>query len=161
MVNEVGGLYAKLSWQGAADSYLVAYGKDGVYNQTITTTENNIRLEGLQLNTDYVWKIKAICGEHETDYVIGQPFRTLGTGVGENNTVDAVVSPNPTNGKVTIEAENLKHITISNLLGQTIFDGNDSGNVFEYDFSKHKTGIYLIRVETSSGVAVKKISVTR
>ena len=161
MVNEVGGLYARLSWQGAADCYVIAYGKDGVYNQTITTTENNIRLEGLQLNTDYVWKIMAICGEHETDYVIGQPFKTQGTSVAENDAINVVVYPNPTNGKVTIEAEDLKHITISNLLGQTIFDGNAIGNIFEYDFSKHKTGIYLIRIETANGMAVKKVSVVR
>ena len=161
MVNEVGGTYVKLSWQGAADSFVVAYGKDGVYNQTITTTENNIRLEGMQLNTDYVWKIKAICGEHETDYVIGQPFRTLGTGVGENNTMDAVVLPNPTNGKVTIEAENLKHITISNILGQVIYDGKASANEFAYDFSGYEAGVYLIRIETTSGVATKRVVVTR
>lgn len=60
-----------------------------------------------------------------------------------------------------IEGEDIRHITISNLLGQTIFDGNASGNAFEYDFSKHKTGIYLVRIETASGVAVKKVSVTR
>lgn len=84
-----------------------------------------------------------------------------GTSVEENDNVPVSVYPNPTKGNVTIEAEDLEHITISNLLGQTIFDGNASGNAFEYDFSKHKTGIYLIRVETSSGVAVKKVSVTR
>lgn len=160
MVNEVGGTSVKLSWQSVAGSYVVAYGKDGVYNQTITTTENNIRLEGLQLNTDYVWKIKAICGEYETDYVIGQPFRTLGTGVGENNMLVSI-SPNPTTDKVAIEAEKLRHITISNMLGQIIYSDKAEGNAFEYDFSNHNAGIYLIRIETESGVAVKKVLVER
>lgn len=86
---------------------------------------------------------------------------TAGTSVNENNDVPISVYPNPTYSQIKIEAENLKHITISNLLGQTVFDGNASGNEFEYDFSKHKAGIYLIRIETASGVVVKKVSVTR
>lgn len=86
-----------------------------------------------------------------------------GTGVEEHDATPNYISlyPNPANDKVTIEGEDIRHITISNLLGQTIFDGKASGNAFEYDFSKHKTGIYLIRIETASGVAVKKVSVTR
>ena len=84
-----------------------------------------------------------------------------GTSVNENNDIPVSVYPNPTNGQVKIEAENMKHITISNMLGQTIYDGNASGNAFEYDFSKHEAGIYLIRIETAHGVAVKKASVTR
>lgn len=161
MVNEVGGLYARLSWQGAADSYVVAYGKDGVYNQTITTSENNLRLEGLQLNTDYVWKVKAVCGDYETEYVIGQAFKTQGNDVDENGSMDVAVYPNPTNGNITIEAEDLKYIIISNMLGQIINEGSASGNMFEYDFGKHGAGLYLIRIETADGVALKKVSVAR
>lgn len=81
--------------------------------------------------------------------------------VGESNNVMASFYPNPTNGQVKIEAENLKHITINNILGQTIYEGNASGNEFSYDFSKHETGIYLIRIETANGAAVKKVFVTR
>lgn len=69
--------------------------------------------------------------------------------------------PNPTNGQVKIEAEGIKHITISTMLGQVIYEGKASDNAFEYDFSKHGVGLYLIRIETSSGLAVRKISVVR
>ena len=86
---------------------------------------------------------------------------TYNSGINEQDGIIVSTFPNPANGAITIEAEDIRHITISNLLGQTIFDGNAGGDVFEYDFSKHKAGIYLIRVETSSGVAVKKVSVTR
>ena len=71
------------------------------------------------------------------------------------------VYPNPTNGQILIEAEGIKHIIISNMLGQTIYEGNASGDEFNYDFSEHEMGIYLIRIETASGVVVKKVSVTR
>lgn len=83
------------------------------------------------------------------------------TSLSENSNNDIAAFPSPTNSLVTIDAEKLKHITISNLLGQTIFESIVSGNTFEYDFSNHKAGIYLIRIETESGVVTKKVSVER
>ncbi len=94
------------------------------------------------------------------DVIITATFGPV-TAIGENNEALALVYPNPTNGQVKIEAENIKNITINNMLGQTIYECNASGNAFGYDFSKHKAGIYLIRIETANGVAVKKVSVTR
>ena len=87
-------------------------------------------------------------------------FKTSGASVGENNNVAVSVYPNPTNGQVRIEAEALNHITISNTLGQIIYEGLAIGNTFEYDFSKYGTGLYLIRIETAKGTVVKKVSVT-
>ena len=84
-----------------------------------------------------------------------------GTSVGENGSVPASVYPNPTNGQIKIEAESLKYITISNMLGQTIYEGKAYGDRFEYDFGKHGAGIYLVRIETGEGVATKRVVVTR
>lgn len=95
------------------------------------------------------------------EVVVMATFKNSGTSVGENNSVEVAVYPNPTNGLVKIESENIKHITISNMLGQVVFDGHVDGDAFEYDFSGQKTGIYLVRIETACGVAVKKVSVTR
>lgn len=71
------------------------------------------------------------------------------------------VYPNPTNGQIKIEVEDLKHITISNILGQTIYEGNANGDTFEYNFGKHDSGLYLIKIETANGMVAKKISVVR
>ena len=76
-------------------------------------------------------------------------------------TIEANVYPNPTNGHIIIEAENIKLIRISNMLGQVIYEGKASGNEFEYDFGKHSPGLYLIRIEAASGMAIKKVSVTQ
>lgn len=85
------------------------------------------------------------------------------TGIEEDNAVMDYISlyPNPTNGHVTIEAEDLKHVTISNLLGQVVYEGKVEGDAFEYDFSGHGEGFYLIRIETTNGVITKKVSLTR
>ncbi len=95
------------------------------------------------------------------EVVVMATFKNSGTSVGENNSVEVAVYPNPTNGLVKIEAESIKHVSISNMLGQVVFDGKVGGDAFEYDFSGQKAGIYLVRIETASGVAVKKVSVTR
>lgn len=88
-------------------------------------------------------------------------LKVSGTNVNEPAESKYKIYPNPTSGQVKIEVEDLKHITISNLLGQVVYEGKACGNTFEYDFGKHGEGLYLIRIETESGVAVKKVSVAR
>lgn len=83
------------------------------------------------------------------------------TSINENEPLLASVYPNPTDGRMTIKAEDLKHITISNMLGQVIYEGNASGNEFVYDFDQHGEGVYLVRIETSSGVVTKRVVVTQ
>ena len=73
--------------------------------------------------------------------------------------LSANVYPNPTSGQVRIEAEGLRHVTISNMLGQTVYEGNACGNAFEYDLGRHGVGLYLVRIETANGMAVKKVTV--
>lgn len=93
--------------------------------------------------------------------VVMATFAT-GTSVGEiNNKISAVVYPNPTNGNVKIEASDLRHVSIFNALGQQVYDGSADGDVFEYDFTKHEAGIYLVRIETAKGVTTKRVAVTK
>lgn len=83
------------------------------------------------------------------------------TGLEEADENIISIYPNPSTSKLKIEAEDIKHITISNILGQTVFEGNANGDAFEYDFGKHDSGLYLIKIETANGMATKKISVVR
>ena len=88
---------------------------------------------------------------------------TANTSVNENiaDIIPTSVYPNPTASFVKIEAENIKHITISNMFGQIIYDGNASGNEFAFDFSGYEAGVNLIRIETINGVGTKRVVVTR
>ena len=74
------------------------------------------------------------------------------TAVSEANGVGTVVYPNPTYGKVRIEAEGIQSIGIFNLLGEKVFDCSANGDVFEYDFGHQEAGIYFIQVVTTKGV---------
>lgn len=82
-------------------------------------------------------------------------------GITEDNGSTTSIYPNPTDGQVKIEAEGIEHITISNELGQIIYEGKANGNTFEYDFSRHEAGTYLIKIETEDGITTKRVFVTR
>lgn len=71
----------------------------------------------------------------------------------------ATVYPNPTNGALKIEAENMEAISIYNMLGKKLFEASASVNSFEYDFSPHETGVYVVRIQTKKGIVTKQIIV--
>ena len=87
---------------------------------------------------------------------------TVNTSVNENiaDFILSSVYPNPTTGFVKIEAENIRHITVSNNLGQILYSAKANGNGFSYDLNGHKAGVYFIHIETSNGIATKRVVVT-
>jgi len=81
------------------------------------------------------------------------------TAVSEISDIVTAVYPNPTNGMIKIEAENMKNISIFNMLGERVFEGTAYGDTFEYDFSHQRAGVYLIKVETMKGIETMKVTV--
>lgn len=79
--------------------------------------------------------------------------------VSEADAVVTAVYPNPTFGKVRIEAEGIQSISIFNLLGEKVFECSANGDVFEYDFSNQTAGMYFIKVKTAKGIEIAKITV--
>ncbi len=87
----------------------------------------------------------------------------------QENTINTEISiyPNPTNGKITIQAENIIGIEVMDITGKTIIKHcRESGNPEkwipdqvrnEIDLSHQPKGIYIIKVTTNKGVAVEKI----
>ena len=71
----------------------------------------------------------------------------------------ATVYPNPTNGTITIEAENMEGISVYNMLGEKLFEVPARGNGIEYDFNPLDVGVYIVRIQTKSGVLTKRIVV--
>ena len=79
--------------------------------------------------------------------------------ISEANGIVTAAYPNPTNGLIKIEAENIHNISIFNILGEKVFESSANGDVFEYDFSHQNAGIYFIKVETAKGVETIRITV--
>lgn len=81
------------------------------------------------------------------------------TEVSETSSIVTAVYPNPTNGMIKVEAQNMKNISIFNMLGERLFEGSAYGDTFEYDFSHQSAGVYFIKVETVKGIETMKVTV--
>lgn len=68
------------------------------------------------------------------------------------------VYPNPTNGLITIQSENIKGITVRNILGSTLktykFQAVSSKQL---DLSDLQSGVYFISVDTGNGIYTSKL----
>ncbi len=79
----------------------------------------------------------------------------------EENTTSIIVYPNPTNGLLNINANGLQHITITNLLGQIVYDQNADADFITIDMNQYGNGVYMIRIETENGTSLKKVNVMK
>ena len=78
--------------------------------------------------------------------------------IGENS-ISANIYPNPTQGKVMVESEDLSHVRIVNAYGQTVYNAKVEGNLVCIDLSQMVKGIYMMHIEAEGGQAVRKIVV--
>lgn len=92
----------------------------------------------------------------EEDYVVIEV-----TQIDENGVKGMMVYPNPAKDMLNITAENMRRITISNVLGQVVYDQNVNSDNEIINMSQYEAGIYMVRIATENGVAVKRISVAK
>jgi len=78
-------------------------------------------------------------------------------GMEDVNTFEFTLTPNPTKGVVSINTPNalIKSLSIYDVLGQLVLTQNNSKNTLDISFLS--SGLYLIKIETDNGVAVKKV----
>ena len=82
------------------------------------------------------------------------------TDIEENTDKNIDVYPNPTNGLLNVHGNGTMHITVSNLLGQSMLETTANGST-TLDLSRYESGMYLIRIETESGITVQKINLRK
>ena len=68
----------------------------------------------------------------------------------ESNTLDINVYPNPATDYVTIEAEDLEHVTLIDITGKALSSTAAKGNSICLDVSELKAGVYFISAKTRS-----------
>lgn len=69
-------------------------------------------------------------------------------GLGENESVDAKVYPNPTQGELTIECVAMKELTIVMPNGQVVERININDDIYMLDMSEYNSGVYYIKITT-------------
>ncbi|MBQ2096918.1 MAG: T9SS type A sorting domain-containing protein [Bacteroidales bacterium] len=82
------------------------------------------------------------------------------TGVDENG-VNAKIYPNPTSDLLHIEVEGLQRLTVSNVLGQIVYDTEVDADEHLLNMQPFGAGIYLIRLYTTNGIGTKRVTVTQ
>ena len=92
----------------------------------------------------------------EEDYIVVEV-----TKIDENGVKGMMVYPNPAKDMLNITAENMRRITISNVLGQVVYDQNVNSDNEIINMSQYEAGIYMVRIATENGIAVKRISVAK
>lgn len=83
------------------------------------------------------------------------------TAIKENGVENLMIYPNPTSGDLNVKVEAMKRIIIANALGQIVYDQEANGDNAVIDMSQYQTGVYMVRIVTDNGVAVKRISVVK
>lgn len=80
------------------------------------------------------------------------------TGIDERSD-EVNIYPVPTTGLIKIEAKQMQSVSIYNLLGQKVYDVRVDGNESTINMKEYGSGMYLVKIETSSGIVTKKITV--
>jgi 3',5'-cyclic AMP phosphodiesterase CpdA len=95
-----------------------------------------------------------------TFVTVGLPMRSCNTiySVGELNNLPKIsVFPNPAIDKVTVECQQSADIEICNIEGQALKRVTTNDRLTTLDLSQLSSGIYIVKVRTSMGSAIKKL----
>ena len=75
------------------------------------------------------------------------------------NSVNAKLYPNPTNGNLRIEADNLTTVMVFNLVGQKVYEENANSNECVINMKEFGSGVYMVKIQTATGSTTQKVSV--
>jgi hypothetical protein len=167
-----------LSWTKPSSPGLTGYyimrktGRDGEWirikvlaaNKT-TYTDNSIN----QLNEFYHYKVvayyqgtdclsaPAATKADKDKYVID--FYYSADGVEDNAEHNIGIYPNPANEKITIDAQNIERVSISNVMGQKVYETSVNDDNMVIDVNEFPAGMYMIHVVTDEYETTKRVSV--
>lgn len=135
----VGGLYN--NWGNEPDNF--GSGQDGL----------GLALTNWPLGTAGQWN--DVAHSNTLYYVVEHPSIV---GV-ENLELDNEIKlyPNPTNGKITVEGENISNIEVMNVAGKKVMDAKSVKQQSNIDLSNQIKGTYIVKITTNKGIIVKKV----
>ena len=97
------------------------------------------------------------CGDDESSVTVNVKNST---DVNEYS-IKANLYPNPTNGIITVEADGMRRITVSNAIGQILVDEETGDDTMQVNLGQFAAGTYVVRIYTENGTAIKKVNVVR
>jgi hypothetical protein len=121
--------------------------------------------------SNYVWNTGdsaeciAVCPEEGSHYSVtgyrggceGSDQITL-LGISQAGEASPVsVFPNPARGSVTVQADNIRHVWLINLMGQTVMRSDVHASRLTLPLQNLPEGVYFIKVETLESVSTQKL----
>ena len=98
------------------------------------------------------------CGEMEHSFMIYAGFY----GVGDHDAIEANVYPNPTKGTVTVEAEGIESIRLTDMMGQVLYWREyDRSNTVILNLNGYAPSVYLLEINTTEGMVKRRVVVSR
>ena len=71
------------------------------------------------------------------------------------------IYPNPTKGQLNISAEGMNRITVTNTIGQVVYEANVNDDNTVINMANFGSGMYLLSITTDNGVTVKRVNVVK
>lgn len=159
-----------LGIQLEAGTYYIAWGVTGTgeygpYGIPVTIAGEPATGDAMQYDGNGWWR--ELYMDQNYNCPAGAAFRLSGTvetptSCKENISLSEIgLHPNPTCGKVHIEAKDLRRVTVTNLVGQVLLDMPLNGDQCELDLSRFDAGVYAVRIATATGIATRRVTMAR
>ena len=103
-------------------------------------------------------KLKEECAMTARQFILKAGF----FGIDDQLEQSVSLYPNPTDGHLTIEAEGIESVRLTNMMGQVLGQWQcDRSRQFDLDLSGYEPSVYLLEVKTGLGLAKKRVTVCR
>lgn len=99
----------------------------------------------------YCESLPAVTSDNEYDYVMVDVTSI------EENSINAVVFPNPTTGALNINAEGMTNVSVYNMMGQKVVDLAVDTDAYTLDLSSVESGVYMLKVISRNGEMTQRI----
>ncbi len=149
-VTEISSSSADIDWGDVSENsgYDLDYRKYGTSSWSHKyPTSSNYTLTGLESNTKYEYRIRTGCGSSNYScWSVSNIFNTIANSINDIDKSNSIkIYPNPTNGTLTIESEDIEigDIKIYDLNGRLVFNKEYKS---EIDISILNEGIYLLKL---------------
>ena len=99
-------------------------------------------------------------GELYSQFMSNIVGRGSDTNIGDifnNHQNDIQIYPNPTQGQITVQGQDIVRVEISAVNGQKIKEIQSTANYFNIDIKNEAKGLYFVKVTTKQGVVLQKI----
>jgi hypothetical protein len=140
---------------GGASSYILSWRvlPNGSWQQiSISGWNQSHRLTDLQASTNYEIRLKAICGEHTSEWSDSKTFRTAARRISDDyESKDLQAYPNPANETLNLTANYPFNVNIFDISGKKMGAWSAPIGVISLSTAEWNTGVYLVEVQSVTG----------